>query len=105
MQAMKMQMKDYEDNTQEFVGQMLHYINANKANHDNVTGLMATVLPARIWRKSKELARWPDVPLQRETVRQYDAWIQLLIHLRTAISPPEVNWGKVNGSLEKELSV
>ena len=35
LQAMKMQMKNYGDNPEGFVEQMVYYINSNKANHDN----------------------------------------------------------------------
>ena len=53
LQAMKMQMKDYDDNPEGFVEQMLFYVNSNKANHDDVIGLMATVLLVKMWRKAK----------------------------------------------------
>ena len=42
LQAMKMQMKDYDDNPEGFVVKMLFYINSNKATHDDVIKLMTT---------------------------------------------------------------
>ena len=41
-------MKDYDDNPEVFVEQMLYYINTNKPTHDDVMGLMTTVLPVNI---------------------------------------------------------
>ena len=104
LQAMKMQMKDYDDNPEGFVEQIFYYISSNKANHDHVIGLMTTVLPVKIWQKTKELARWPDASPEGENEIDYNARVQqLLVHLRTAISPPEINWEKDTRMRKKKL--
>ena len=65
---------------------------------------MTTVLPVKIWRKTKELAAWPDVAPEGENERAYNARVQqLLIHLRTAISPPEINWEKDTRMRKKKV--
>ena len=63
---------------------------------------MTTVLPVKIWWKTKELAAWPDVAPEGENERAYNARVQqLIIHLRTAIRPPEINWGKYKDEKKK----
>ena len=78
LQAMKMQMKDYDDNPEGFVEQILYYINLNKANHKDVIRLMTTVLPVKIWRETKELATWPDVAPEGEIERRKDHFSSMI---------------------------
>ena len=65
-----MQMKDYDDNPEGFVEQILF---CNKGNHEDVVGLMTAVLPVRRWRKPKELVAWPDVAPEGQNERGYNA--------------------------------
>jgi len=53
-------MKDYDEDREGFAGQILQHINAQSATHMDVTSLMMTVLPAKVWKKTKELSGWLD---------------------------------------------
>ena len=64
---------------------------------------MTTVLPVKIWWKTKELATWPDVAPEGENERAYNARVQqLLILLRTSILTPEINLGKYKDAKKKD---